>query len=98
MSIQTWLRRTDWLWMIIGGFYLIAYLYWYIPALKELPHSVRDPPSPFPWHWTLDFLATGIAGGTLLYLGFSRATELTAGPDSNADEDKNTPTTTDSPT
>lgn len=77
MSLRAWLRRIDWLWMVIGGFYLVAYLYWYIPALKALPDSIRDPPSPFPWHWTLDFLATGMAGGVLLYLGFRRATELT---------------------
>lgn len=73
-----WLRRTDWLWMIIGGFYLVAYLYWYIPALAALPRSVRDPPEPFPWHWTLDLLATGLAGAVLLVLGFGRATELSA--------------------
>jgi amino acid transporter len=62
--------------MIIGGFYLVAYLYWYIPALAALPGSVRDPRSPFPWHWTLDFAATGVAGGVLLYLGFGRASSL----------------------
>lgn len=77
MTVRTWLRRIEWLWMVIGGFYLVAYLYWYIPVLEELPGSIRDPPSPYPWHWTLDFLATGIAGGVLLYLGFGRATELT---------------------
>ena len=33
-GVLGWLRRTDWLWMIIGGFYLVAYLYWYIPALR----------------------------------------------------------------
>lgn len=66
--------------MVIGGFYLVAYLYWYIPALKEFPKSVGDPPSPYPWHWTLDFLATGVAGVVLLYLGFRRATELTPSP------------------
>jgi len=63
--------------MIIGGFYLVAYLFWYIPALKALPGSVRDPPSPYPWHWTLDFVATGVAGGVLLVLGFARASGLT---------------------
>lgn len=71
-----WLRRTDWLWMIIGGFYLVAYLFWYIPALAALPGSVRGPPEQFPWHWTLDFVATGLAGAALLVLGFGRATEL----------------------
>lgn len=76
MSVQAWLQRTDWLWMIIGGFYLVAYLFWYIPALKGLPESVRDLPAPYPWHWTLDFLATGVAGAILLFLGFRRATEL----------------------
>ena len=83
MSVRTWLRRTDWLWMIIGGFYLVAYLYWYIPVLKALPGSLRDPPSPYPWHWTLDFLATGLAGAILLFLGFRRATELTPPPEGN---------------
>jgi bacteriorhodopsin len=77
MHVRNWLRRVDWLWMIIGGFYLVAYLFWYIPALKALPGSVRDPPSPYPWHWTLDFVATGVAGGVLLVLGFTRASELT---------------------
>lgn len=62
--------------MIIGGFYLVAYLFWYIPALSALPGSVTAPPPPFPWHWTLDFAATGIAGVVLLYLGFGRATSL----------------------
>jgi len=75
-GLRGWLRRTDWLWMIIGGFYLVAYLFWYIPALAALPGSVRDPPEPYPWHWTLDFLATGLAGAVLLLLGFGRATEL----------------------
>ncbi|WP_251343589.1 hypothetical protein [Haloplanus halophilus] len=77
MSVRNWLRRVDWLWMTIGGFYLVAYLFWYVPALEALPESVRDPPSPYPWHWTLDFAATGVAGGALLFLGFDRATELT---------------------
>jgi amino acid transporter len=77
MSVRTWLRRTDWLWMIVGGFYLVAYLYWYVPALASLPGSVREPPASFPWHWTLDFFATGVAGAVLLFLGFRRATELT---------------------
>ncbi|MFB6312230.1 MAG: hypothetical protein ABEH64_13735 [Salinirussus sp.] len=76
MGISTWLRRVDWLWMVIGGFYLLAYLYWYIPALKGLPDSAHRPDLPYPWHWTLDFLATGIAGAVLLYLGFGRAAEL----------------------
>lgn len=58
------------------GFYLLAYLFWYIPALAELPRSVRDPPGQFPWHWPLDFAATGVAGGVLLLLGFRRATEF----------------------
>lgn len=77
MSLLTWVRRTDWLWAIIGGFYLVAYLFWYLPALVGLPGSVRDPPERYPWHWPLDFAVTGIAGGVLLYLGFRRATELT---------------------
>jgi len=78
MSVRDWLRRVEWLWMIIGGFYLVAYLFWYIPALKALPESVRDPPAPYPWHWTLDFVATGVAGGVLLFLGFDRATGLSS--------------------
>lgn len=77
MSVRTWLDQTEWLWMIIGGFYLIAYLYWYIPVVKDLPESFQDPPSPFPLHWTLDFLATGLTGIVLLILGFQRAVELT---------------------
>lgn len=72
-----WLTRTDWLWTVIGGFYLVAYLYWYIPVLTDLPESVGDPPAPYPWHWPLDFVATGLAGAALLFLGFRRATELT---------------------
>lgn len=72
-----WLRTIDWLWMIIAGFYLIAYLFWYIPALSTLPQSVRDPPGQFPWHWPLDFVATALTGGILLLFGFRRATELT---------------------
>lgn len=78
MSVQIWLHRTNWLWMIIGGFFLVAYLFWYIPALKTLPKSIRDPPAPYPWHWTLDFIATGLSGGVLLYLGFCRALEIAA--------------------
>ena len=61
--------------MIIGGFYLLAYLFWYIPALAALPHSLRNPPTTFPWHWPLDFAVTGFAGGLLVYLGFDRAPE-----------------------
>lgn len=72
-----WLIRTDWLWTVIGGFYLVAYLFWYIPVLKGLPDSVGDPPAPYPWHWPLDFVATGLAGSVLLFLGFRRAAELT---------------------
>lgn len=62
--------------MIIGGFYLLAYLYWYIPALVGLPESVLTPPATFPWHWTLDFVATGLAGIILVFLGFRTATRL----------------------
>lgn len=71
-----WLRTVDWLWMIIGGFYLLAYLFWFIPALSRLPESVRDPPEQFPWHWPLDFVATGLTGVVLLLMGFRRATEF----------------------
>lgn len=76
MSTLSWLSRVDWLWMIIGGFYLVAYLFWYIPVIAAFPGSVLNPPPPYPWHWTLDFLATGIAGGVLLTLGFLRATRI----------------------
>ncbi len=75
----SWLRTTDWLWAIIGGFYLLAYLFWYVPALARLPQSLRDPPEQFPWHWPLDFVSTGLAGAVLLYLGFGWATELAEG-------------------
>lgn len=76
MTVVGWLRRTDWLWSIVGGFYLLAYLFWYLPALLRLPESVRDPPEGFPWHWTLDFLVTGLTGSALVFLGFQRATDL----------------------
>lgn len=78
-TVGSWLRATDWLWMIIGGFYQLAYLFWYIPALSRLPRSVRDPPGQFPWHWPLDFTATAVSGGVLLLLGFQRATSLSTG-------------------
>lgn len=77
--LVAWLRTTDWLWMIIGGFYLVAYLFWFIPALAGLPRSVRDPPERFPWHWPLDFVSTALSGSVLLLLGFRRATEFTTG-------------------
>lgn len=77
-ALLSWLRRTDWLWMIIAGFYQIAYLFWYIPAFAELPASVREPPDAFPWHWPLDVVVTGVSGAVLLVLGFHRATELTS--------------------
>lgn len=77
MSGRNWLRRLEWLWMIIGGFYLVAYLFWYLPALGATPASLWAPPAPFPWHWPLDFVATGVAGAILLFLGFDRARELT---------------------
>lgn len=78
-TLLSWIRTTDWLWMIIGGFYLLAYLFWYVPALSGLPRSVRDPPEQFPWHWPLDFVSTGLAGSVLVGLGFRRATEFTDG-------------------
>lgn len=80
------LRRTDWLWLVIGGFYLLAYLFWYVPPLAGLPGSVRDPPERFPWHWPLDFASTGLSGAVLLYLGFHRAAALTATADDPAAE------------
>ncbi|MFC5134554.1 MULTISPECIES: hypothetical protein [Haloferacaceae] len=81
---NVWLARTDWLWAVIGGFYLVAYLFWYIPVLRGLPDSVGNPPAPYPWHWPLDFAATGLAGGVLLFLGFRRAAELTADVETTA--------------
>lgn len=78
MTAVAWLRRTDWLWEIVGGFYLLAYLYWYLPALLRFPESVREPPEGFPWHWTLDFVVTAATGLVLVFLGFRRATELSA--------------------
>ncbi|WP_435175435.1 hypothetical protein [Halorussus sp. AFM4] len=77
--VVSWLRTTDWLWMIIAGFYLLAYLFWYVPALARLPRSARDPPEQFPWHWPLDFATTALSGGVLLLLGFRRATEFADG-------------------
>lgn len=80
-ALGAWLRRTDWLWLVIGGFYQLAYLFWYIPAISRLPGSVRDPPERFPWHWPLDLASTGVSGAALLYLGFRRAAALTAARD-----------------
>lgn len=77
----SWIERTDWLWTIIGGFYLLAYLFWYVPALVEFPRSLQDPPAGFPWHWSLDFVATGVTGTLLVYVGFQRATQLSDGRD-----------------
>ncbi|GAB3666994.1 hypothetical protein [Halopiger thermotolerans] len=74
----SWLRATDWFWMIVGGFYLLGYLFWYVPALSGLPATLRDPPERFPWHWPLDFLVTALAATVLLRLGFGRATRLAA--------------------
>lgn len=79
MSFWRKIKELRWLWEIIGGFYLLAYLYWYIPALESLPTSFLNPPQPFPWHWTLDFVATGLTGVILLILGFSRARNLNRG-------------------
>jgi hypothetical protein len=76
VTVVAWLRRIDWLWEIIGGFYLLAYLYWYLPALLQLPESVREPSEGFPWHWTLDLVVTAVTGLALVSLGFRRAAEL----------------------
>jgi len=76
VTTVAWLRRTDWLWEIIGGYYLLAYLYWYLPALLQFPESVREPPEGFPWHWTLDLVVTAVTGLALVSLGFRRAAEL----------------------
>ena len=81
MDVAAWLRRTEWLWKIIGGFFLLAYLYWYLPLLRALPGSAIEPTEgrlSYARHWTLDFVATALAGGILLYLGFRSAAELTA--------------------
>ena len=86
MRLQDLIRLTDWLWMVIGGFFLIAYLFWYLPALAALPNSIRDPPAPFPWHWSLDFVATGLSGSLLVYLGFRRAAELAGSRSNEASE------------
>lgn len=48
-----------WFWEIVGGFYLLAYLFWYIlPMNRVVPH------------WPLDFAVTAIAGVLLLCHGF----------------------------
>lgn len=85
-GLVSWLRTTDWLWSIVGGFYLLAYLFWYVPALAGLPGSLRDPPDQFPWHWPLDLVATGLAGGVLLLLGFRRATAFAEASGNATDE------------
>lgn len=79
IRVVAWLHRTDWLWQIVGGFYLLASLFWYLEALAELPGSLRDLPGDYPPHWPLDFVVTGLAGGVLTYLGFRRATDLSTG-------------------
>ena len=78
MKPQHWYERTNWLWMILGGFYLLVYTYWYIPAFRSLPESITNPPAPYPWHWPLDVVATFIPGVVLLLFGFRRVTELTS--------------------
>jgi hypothetical protein len=63
MTAMTKLRRIfqlRWLWEIVGGCYLFAYLFWYIPP------SNRVVP-----HWPLDFAITAISGALLLYFGFN---------------------------
>ncbi|MFC7142529.1 hypothetical protein ACFQMA_22170 [Halosimplex aquaticum] len=77
--LLAWVHRTDWLWLIIGGFYLLAYLFWYQEALAELPGSLRNPPGDYPPHWPLDFAVTGLVGAVLTYLGFRRAADLATG-------------------
>ena len=79
MNLVSWLRRTEWLWKVIGGFFLLVYLYWYIPALRELPGSALEPPEGdvlYARHWTIDFVSTAVAGVALLYLGFKTAFDL----------------------
>ena len=76
MTVKDWYERTSWLWMILGGFYLLVYTYWYIPAFRELPGSISNPPAPYPWHWPLDVVATVVPGAILVFFGFHRATEL----------------------
>ena len=80
MNLDSWLRRTEWLWKVIGGFFPLVYLYWYIPALRELPGSATEPPEGdvlYARHWTIDFVSTAVAGVALLYLGFRTAFDLT---------------------
>lgn len=76
MTPQHWYERTSWLWMILGGFYLLVYTYWYIPAFRTLPESITNPPAPYPWHWPLDVVATFVPGVVLLYFGFRRVAEI----------------------
>lgn len=78
-GLGSWFERIDWLWTIVGGFYLLAYLFWYLPALVGLPRSLWEPPEQFPWHWSLDFVVTGVTGSVLVFLGFRRASELSSG-------------------
>ena len=83
MFTEDWYDRSNWLWMILGGFYLLVYSYWYMPALGHLPKSLWDPPARFPFHWPLDLVATVVSGLVLLYFGFRRALELGATPQSD---------------
>lgn len=76
MTEWTRYRRTEWLWLILGGFYLLVYSYWYLPALNEFPASITDPPAQYPWHWPLDLVATAVPGVVLLIAGFRRATAI----------------------
>jgi len=53
------------MWEIIGGFYLIAYCFWYLPA------SNRVVP-----HWPLDLAFTLAAGSMLFFFGFKDVLHL----------------------
>ncbi len=79
MGWERWYERTAWFWMILGGFYLLVYSYWYLPALNKLPESLGDPPDQYPWHWPLDLVATVVPGVILLVGGFRRAIALGSG-------------------
>lgn len=77
-GVLDWLERTGWFWSVVGGFYLVAYLFWYLPALLRLPGSLLNPPEGFPWHWPLDFVVSGATGVVLVLLGIRRVTALSS--------------------
>ena len=52
-------------WMIVGGFYLVAYASWYF-----------DPRNRVVLHWPIDLLVTILSGLLLVYYGFYELLEL----------------------